>query len=98
MGRPNGGRGNYFSPRNSFDRALTFVDQEKVIFTSTTGEQIIARKGKAQDGITPTIVFQGVNVIHGNVCHACWGYRLNCSGARIGQCTEAFDNHITHIV
>jgi hypothetical protein len=96
MGHPNGGRANYFNPKSSFDRALAYVDHGKVIFPSTTGEQIIATTGKARDGVTPTVVFQGINVKHGNVCQACWGYRLNCSGARIGQCTEALDSHITH--
>lgn len=95
MPHPDGGQGNYFNPVHTFDQAYEYVDDGSVSFTSTTGERINARRGKARDRITLTIVFEGENNIHGNVCHACWGYRSNCSQARIGQCAEALDRHMS---
>jgi hypothetical protein len=59
------------------------------------GEQILARHGKTRDGNTDTIVFIGERSRHGSVCEACWGYRIDCNGSRIGQCAEALDNLIT---
>lgn len=95
MPHPNGGKGNYFGPLHAFEQAYEQVGHRGLVFASTTGESIHARQGLARDGITLTILFQGENNIHGNVCHSCWGYRCNCSGARIGQCTEALDRHMT---
>lgn len=95
MSHPRGGQGNYFNPTHTFEQAYEFVGNNLIIFASTTGEQISAGRGKAKDGITPTIVFEGENSRHGNVCHACWGYRCNCSRTRISQCTEALDKHMS---
>lgn len=95
MAHPDGGHGNFFQTRHTFNQALAYVGNGKITFQSTTGENIIATRGMAQDGVTPTIVFEGENNRHGNVCHACWGYRSNCSKTRIGQCTEALDQQIS---
>ncbi len=95
MPHPDGGQGNYFSPVHTFDQAYEYIGDSSVSFTSTTGERITAWWGKARDGTTLTIVFEGENSRHGNVCHACWGYRNNCSQTRIGQCTEALDKHMS---
>lgn len=92
MGHPNGGRGNYFNPVHSFEEAYLFVGESGYTFWSTTQETLKATWGIAEDGVTPTIVFVGERSRHGNVCHACWGFRENCSGTRIGQCTEALDD------
>jgi hypothetical protein len=95
MSHPRGGRGSYFNPTHSFEQICQYIGHGIVTFASTTGELIRAGQGKTKDGITPTIVFIGEKSRHGNVCHACWGYRCNCSGTRIGQCTEALDRHMT---
>ena len=95
MPHPDGGHGNYFNPVHTFDQAYAYVGGGNVSFTSTTGERITARRGMARDGVTPTLVFEGENCVHGNVCHACWGYRSNCSRTRIGQCVEALDGRIS---
>lgn len=95
MAHPDGGHGSYFNPIHSFEQAYAFVGEGSVEFASTTGERITAWRGLAGDGITPTIVFQGERVRHGNVCPACWGFRSNCSRTRIGQCTEALDKRMS---
>lgn len=95
MPHPKGGHGNYFRTFHTFGQAFAFVGKGNISFESTTGERIIAKQGMAQDRITPTIVFKGENVIHGNVCHACWGYRSNCLKTQISQCTETLDRFIS---
>ena len=95
MPHPEGGYGNFFNPKHSFGEAFAFVSKGDVEFLSTTKEKIIATTGFAQDKITRTIVFQGENSKHGNVCQACWGYRSSCSETRIGQCTEALDKFMS---
>ena len=94
MPHSHGGQGNYFSPVHTFEQVYEYIGHGSVNFISTTGERIYVRRGKTSDG-TPAVVFLGENSIHGNVCWACWGYRMNCSGTRIGQCTEGLDKHIT---
>jgi hypothetical protein len=94
MAHPDGGQGNYFHPNHTFDQVVAYVGEVEVPFISTTGEKIIAIRGIAQDGITPTIVFKEEKSKHGNVCQQCWGYRRNCNGTRIGQCNEALDRQI----
>lgn len=91
MAHPNGGQGNRFSTKHSFSEAYAFVGKNGTAFSSTTGERIRARQGTTRDGETPTIVFMGEKNRHGSVCHACWGFRGDCSGTRIGQCSEALD-------
>ncbi len=95
MSHPRGGQGNCFSPVYTFEQVYEYVGHGTVTFISTTGERISARRGKVKGGTTPAIVFEGENSRHGNVCFACWGYRRNCSGTRIGQCTEGLDRHMT---
>lgn len=95
MAHPNGGSGNTFSTNNSFVQAFRYVGPHGVSFKSTTGEQISARHGKTRDGNTDTIVFMGERSKHGSVCEACWGYRIDCNGSRIGQCAEALDGVIS---
>jgi len=95
MAHPDGGQGNHFSPAHTFEQVYEYVGDGAVTFISTTGERISARRGKAKDGTTSAIAFRGERNRHGNVCWACWGYRVNCSGTRIGQCTEGLDKHMT---
>jgi hypothetical protein len=90
MPHPNGGQGNTFPTQHSFDQALAAVGSG-LQFRSTTDEAIVATTSLAEDGVTQTITFQGENSQHGNVCAACWGFRQNCSGTRIGHCVEALD-------
>ena len=92
MPHPNGGHGNYFKPKHTFEDVYSFVSKGDIVFLSTTKEKIKATIGYGQDRVTRTIVFYGENSRHGNVCPACWGYRSNCSRTRIGQCTEALDD------
>ena len=92
MPHPQGGQGNMFQTQHTFDEAYAFVGVNGVEFESTTGEQMRAEQGIAQDGITPTIVLNGERHIHGRVCHACWGYRQSCTGERIGQGVEPLDD------
>jgi hypothetical protein len=91
MGHPNGGKGNIFPTIHSFDEVYYHVGSHGLLFQSTTGEHITARKGLTRDHSTPTIVFTGERNRHGSICKSCWGYRVDCSGARIGQCAEALD-------
>jgi len=41
--------------------------------------------------MTNTIVFTGERNRHGSVCASCWGFRIECNQARIGQCAQALD-------
>lgn len=91
MGHPNGGKGNKFPISHSFDEVYKHIGLHGVSFQSTTGEEIFARRGMTRDMATETIVFMGVRHRHGSTCKACWGYRIDCSGSRIGQCAEALD-------
>ncbi len=95
MPHPKGGHGNFFNPKHTFGEAFALVSRGDVVFLSTTKEKIVATTGLAQDRLTPTIVFDGENSRHGNVCIECWGYRSNCSRTRIGQCTEALDEFMS---
>ena len=94
MAHPAGGRGTYFSPRHRFAEVLESVGKDGMEFRSTTGEMIHARLGKTKDGNHDTIVFQGERNRHGSACEACWGYRIDCNGSRIGQCAQALDEAI----
>jgi hypothetical protein len=91
MPHPNGGQGNTFPMNHTFDEAFAFVGTGGWQFSSTTGEAISARLALADDCVTEIISFHGERSYHGNVCSACWGFRMNCSGKRIGQCVEALD-------
>lgn len=91
MAHPNGGQGNRFNTTHSFTQAYAFVGAEGVKFLSTTGEHIYAKQGMARDGETQTIVFIGERNRHGSTCKACWGFRIDCNQARIGQCAEALE-------
>lgn len=91
MPHPDGGIGNTFPTRKTFQDAYAQIGVTGIAFISTTGEQITAIQSMARDGITPTITFEGQNGRVGNVCEACWGFRQNCSGTRVGQCSEALD-------
>jgi len=73
--------------QHSFARAYSFVGTDGVSFLSTTHECISATQGLAKDGITKTIAFKGRHTVHGNVCSKCWGFRISCTGSRIGQCS-----------
>mgnify|MGYP001286666940 CR=1 FL=1 len=90
MAHPDGGQGNSFQTECSFDQAYSFVRaNEPYRFQSTTNKDVVARTGQTENG-ERAIMFPG----HGNICPACWGYRLNCSGARVGHCVEAISRHI----
>lgn len=91
MGHPSGGKGNTFPVDHSFDEAYEHIGAQGVSFLSTTGEQIYARRSLTRDRASKTIVFMGERNRHGSTCKACWGFRIDCSGARIGQCAEALD-------
>ena len=91
MGHPNGGKGNPFRIGHSFDEAYEHVGPQGVSFLSTTGEQIYATRSLTRDNMAKTIVFMGERNRHGSACKACWGFRIDCSGSRIGQCAEALD-------
>ena len=91
MAHPNGGKGNQFHTYCTFDEAFLFVSKRAPFsFLSTTENNVQAKIGKTQNGDN-TIVFTG----HGNVCHACWGFRKNCSGTRIGHCVESLSKKIS---
>ncbi len=94
MAHPNGGE-NPFSVQHTFSQAFNFVGPGGFTFFSTTGEQIHARQGWASDKKTRTIVFHGERNVHGRVCHACWGFRVDCNQSRVGQCAEALDELIS---
>lgn len=91
MSHPDGGCGNYFEPVHSFEEAFNFIGPRGHSFYSTTNEEVQAVRGFAIDRTTRTISFIGERNRHGNVCEACWGFRMNCSGTRIGQCVQALD-------
>lgn len=95
MAHPNGGSGNIFNTRNTFAKAHAFAGTKGVRFRSTTGEEITAKQGLAKDGMIPIIVFVGERTRHGSVCKACWGFRNDCNGSRIGQCAEALDSVVS---
>lgn len=93
MAHPNGGHGNTFHTKHTFDQAYNHVGRG-VTFDSTTGKKITATQSVARDKKTRTIKFKGETdkkSIHGYVCEACWGYRSSCGKSRIGQCAEALD-------
>jgi hypothetical protein len=92
MPHPKGGQGNTFQVKHSFYQVCNFVGVNGRVFNSNTGEEILAIRGLAQDNKTITIIFNGEKNRHGNVCKACWGFRKNCSGTRVGHCAEALDN------
>lgn len=94
MGHPTGGRGYTCQTVHSFEQAFLYVGSNGVDFNSTTGERIHAIRSLAADGVTRTITFIGEKSRHGNVCSKCWGFRINCSGTRIGQCVEGLDMSI----
>lgn len=91
MPHPAGGSGMSFNPRHPFARAYEFVGRKGLAFRSTKQEKIFARQGMAQDRATRTIVFMGERNRHGSTCRQCWGFRVDCNGSWIGQCSEALD-------
>lgn len=96
MPHPEGGQGNSFRTNHTFEEVYQYVGRQRSLdFPSTTGEKIAAKQGTTKDGATPTIMFIGENNRHGNVCPACWGYRYNCSGTRIGHCVEGLDKQLS---
>lgn len=94
MSHSNGGQGNTFHVTHSFQEAFSKLEAGDFAFKSNTGENMTATTGRTREGMD-TIVFRGENVTHGNVCVACWGYRSNCCGTRVGQAVEAFDRVLT---
>lgn len=93
MPHSQGDQGNTFTVSHTFQEAFSMLSAGDVQFISNTGENITATTGRTREGLD-TIVFRGENVIHGNVCTACWGYRSNCCGTRVGQAVEAFDQSL----
>jgi len=94
MGHPNGGKGNTFQIGHSFDEAYEHVWPQGVSFLSTTGEQIYATGSLTRDSTTETIVFMCEQNRHGSACKTSWGFRIDCSGSRIGQWAEALDQSV----
>lgn len=91
MAHPVGGSGSRLVAEHGFAKVFEFVGTKGVTFRSTTGEAIYATRGVALDRITPTIVFMGERNRHGSACPRCWGFRIDCNQARIGQCAQALD-------
>ena len=91
MAHPDGGSGSGFPTNSSLAKVYAFVVADGVTFRSTTGERINATPGRTRDGKTKTIVFMGERNRHGSACASCWGFRVDCNLARIGQCAEALD-------
>ena len=92
MPHPVGGRGNGFDVPLPFLTAYGQVAEYHAQSagrwphtTTATGQAVVVRTGETEQGL-PTLVFEG----HGNVCAACWGYTLNCSGTRVGHCVRTF--------
>ena len=95
MPHSDGGQGNSFPTRHSFEQAHTRVGGG-LRFSSTTGEAMIAELSFAADGATNTIVFSSWGGDRaGNVCKACWGFRKSCTGTRIGQYVQGLDEFLT---
>jgi hypothetical protein len=94
MAHPNGGAGNTFETLHTFTEAYNYVGKHGIRLRSTTGEKLTITRGVARDEETPTIVFVGERNRHGSACRACWGFRLDCNGARIGQCAEPLDENV----
>ncbi len=93
MAHPEGGRGEQFKISNDFYSIYEFVKQKtEYKFLSTTKENITVKPSTSKNGKVLTLAFIGENSRHGNVCPACWGYRFNCSGTRIGHCVEPLAN------
>lgn len=91
MSHPNGGQGNTFPITYSFRKAFEKLEAGDFAFKSNTGGNMTATRSNTAGG-HDAIVFHGENVMHGNVCSACWGYRMSCTGTRIGHAVEAFDH------
>jgi hypothetical protein len=91
MPHPNGSSGNPLTVIHTFAEAHASVGNAGIEYFSTTGERMTARQGLAGDGVTPTIVLQGQNHVHGRVCAACWGFMTSCTGERIGQAVTPLD-------
>ena len=91
MAHPDGGGGNTFATHHTFEQARQMVGNG-FDFLSSTHRPTRARVGMTQDGARPTIAF-AMEDAHGggNVCQSCWGFRISCSGTRIGQWVEALD-------
>jgi hypothetical protein len=94
MPHPNRGQGNAFDVTHTFQDAFIAIGENSIQFNSTTGEQVTVTQSLAEDGVTEVLVFVGLNGRVGNVCAACWGFRKNCFGTRIGQCVEGLDMHL----
>lgn len=94
MAHPEGGHGNTFETKHSFEQAYNHVGPNGIYFDSMTGNKITATQGLAEDEETKIIIFKGETgkkSIHGRACEACWGYRSDCCKSWIGQCAEALD-------
>jgi hypothetical protein len=96
MPHPSGSQGNNFRVHKSFKKAFNAVSSRGLAFRSTTGRAVRATQSLARDGVTEVIRFHGTNgTLKGNVCAACWGFRLSCTGTRIGQYVEALDRRLS---
>jgi hypothetical protein len=91
MAHPNGGHGKKFPTKHTFNQAYTHIGINGIHFKSTTNERIFAVQSFAKDKKTRTIMYYGKHSRHGNVCSACWGYRVSCNKTWIGQCSETLD-------
>lgn len=91
MPHPNGTTGNPLPVIHTFEEVHASVGNVGVEYFSTTGERMTARQGLAGDRVTPVIILQGNNNVHGRVCAACWGFMTSCTGERIGQAVSPLD-------
>ena len=85
MAHGDGGRGNVFPVGVGFAAARRAVGSG-LEFQTARPQLVRARQGESDTTPPlPTISFRD----HGTVCEHCWGYRVNCSGTRVGHCVEA---------
>ena len=95
MPHPNGGQGSNFKVLKSFARAFNAIGSRGLAYRSTTGRSVRATQTLARDGVTKVIRFHNeAGVLNGNVCPECWGFRVSCTGTRIGQYVEALDRRL----
>ena len=87
MAHLDGGKGNTFPVKHSFEEVLDKIGEGSIQFESTTGTVLTAKAGFSRQGHR-TITIRGKKHAYINVCPACWGFRLNCHGTRIGHAIE----------
>lgn len=93
MAHPDGGHGNKFKTKHTFEQAYAAVGGG-FPFQSTQGKLTEARVGVTGDGTQAISFYMEDGSRGGNVCQACWGFRRSCSDTRIGQWVEGLDQSL----